>query len=197
MWHGAGWTYIVWGSLHGMYVVLYHSWINFREKFELSLAKRTRCKKVGACLLTFLCVTISWVIFRAETLDAAKVILLGMSGYNGISISGIRGDELIHVGSSLGFSEARFSGGKGLPIELHILAQIIFFLLVVFLAPNTQQIIKKYDPAIRYGLTGEASNAIQWKSIITWTILTGLLAGISMGVILLSGEPSPFLYYSF
>jgi alginate O-acetyltransferase complex protein AlgI len=70
LWHGAGWTFIVWGSWHGLWLVV-----------ERALGKRSFYAVLPASvqvLATFLLVTVGWVIFRAETLAEAGRLLAVM-----------------------------------------------------------------------------------------------------------------------
>ncbi len=73
IWHGAGWTFIIWGALHGLYLTINHA---FRE---LGL----RLPRPLAWPLTFIAVVIAWVFFRAKTAQDALVILSAMSGLQG------------------------------------------------------------------------------------------------------------------
>lgn len=75
-WHGAGWTFIFWGFLHGFATVLNRYWKSFNYKLN----------KVVAWLITFNFVNISWVFFRANTWEEALNVLKGMFGFNGIAL---------------------------------------------------------------------------------------------------------------
>ena len=78
LWHGAGWTFVVWGGLHGVYLIINHLW---RELMTRTNAWSRPCKKFGKALsmmLTLLAVLVGWVIFRAENLGTAGTILAGM-----------------------------------------------------------------------------------------------------------------------
>ena len=69
LWHGAGWTFVIWGGLHGLFLILNRLWKNnVGWNMPRSLAWG----------LTFLCVMLSWVIFRAESLTAAGQIYQAM-----------------------------------------------------------------------------------------------------------------------
>jgi len=65
LWHGAGWTFMIWGALHGTYTLIYDS-----------LKKYTRrLPAIGAWLITGICVGFAWIFFRAASLnDAVKII---------------------------------------------------------------------------------------------------------------------------
>ncbi len=73
LWHGAAWNFVLWGGLHGLYLLI-HRW------FPWKLPPR-----VGH-VLTLLAVVVAWVPFRAPTLAATGTMLRGMAGYNGISL---------------------------------------------------------------------------------------------------------------
>ena len=79
IWHGAGWTFLVWGALHGSYLVVNHGWVTLRQRLGLP-----QIPKVLAASITFLAVVLGWVVFRAKTIEAASSIYAGMLGQNGI-----------------------------------------------------------------------------------------------------------------
>ena len=75
LWHGANWTFVVWGGLHGLYLSV-ERWLRGRFKSFTP----GRATLVGLAVLTFLLVNITWVFFRAKTFAGAGVILTGMAG---------------------------------------------------------------------------------------------------------------------
>ncbi len=81
LWHGAGWTFVLWGTLHGGYLMVNHA---FRAAAQqLGIAERldrSRAFAAASWALTFLCVVVAWVFFRAETLDGALRIVSAMFG---------------------------------------------------------------------------------------------------------------------
>lgn len=85
LWHGAAWTFVVWGGLHGLGLAWGH-WLN--KVRPQGLFPKARWI---ATLLTFLFVTLAWVFFRAESFDAAWRVLAGMAGLNGLGAT--VGDE--------------------------------------------------------------------------------------------------------
>src|SRR5947209_594861 len=74
-WHGAGWTFILWGTLHGLYLLVAHAWESFA---------RVRIPPPFAWGLTLIAVIVAWVIFRAPDLRSAGVILAGLTGMQGL-----------------------------------------------------------------------------------------------------------------
>jgi alginate O-acetyltransferase complex protein AlgI len=82
LWHGASWSFVVWGALHGAYLVANHG---FRALCGPSLSARldrSRAFAVCAWALTMLSVMVAWVFFRAETLAGAARMLRGMARFN-------------------------------------------------------------------------------------------------------------------
>jgi alginate O-acetyltransferase complex protein AlgI len=73
LWHGASWTFALWGGLHGVYVVANHVWRRTGIKLPAGVA----------WALTFVAVLVGWVFFRAPSLERAQIILEGMVGLNG------------------------------------------------------------------------------------------------------------------
>jgi alginate O-acetyltransferase complex protein AlgI len=65
VWHGAGWTFFLWGSCHGLAMVLHRLWSD----------AGLRLPKLPSWIFTFLFVNSTWVFFRAESLEQASVIL--------------------------------------------------------------------------------------------------------------------------
>ncbi|PZD95468.1 MBOAT family protein [Paenibacillus sambharensis] len=79
IWHGAGWTFIIWGLLHGIALVVHRLW---------SMKVRPLPALCG-WLLTFLFINLTWVFFRAEDLSEAFRLLKGLTGLNGIGNIGL------------------------------------------------------------------------------------------------------------
>lgn len=77
-WHGAGWTFIVWGALHGAYLLVNHAWR------DLVGSPGGRLFTLLSWSMTFLAVVVGWVFFRSDNLTSALSMLSGMAGLNGI-----------------------------------------------------------------------------------------------------------------
>jgi D-alanyl-lipoteichoic acid acyltransferase DltB (MBOAT superfamily) len=72
LWHGAGWTFIFWGFLHGAALVIHRMW----QKLNFKL------NTIIAWFITFNFINISWVFFRAKEWDDAIKVLNGMVNLN-------------------------------------------------------------------------------------------------------------------
>ena len=74
LWHGAAWTFVFWGALHGVLLIVNHLWRAVGVRLPASVG----------WVLTFMAVAVGWVFFRAETFDAAWAMVWTMFGGNGI-----------------------------------------------------------------------------------------------------------------
>src|SRR5262249_2736466 len=82
LWHGASWMFVIWGGLHGLYLIVNHAFHFVKrrlgeERISVRLASRL------FSLLVFPAVMVSWVFFRAETWTGARVMLRTMAGFQG------------------------------------------------------------------------------------------------------------------
>jgi alginate O-acetyltransferase complex protein AlgI len=77
LWHGANWTFVVWGGLHGLYLAG-ERWV--RAKTGAVGDPAGLANRLALALLTYALVNVTWVFFRAETFGGAARILLGMAG---------------------------------------------------------------------------------------------------------------------
>jgi alginate O-acetyltransferase complex protein AlgI len=76
-WHGAAWTYVIWGTLHGVALVIVHLWRKLRRPLPRPLA-------IG---VTFLFVSAALVVFRAPSLSDAGAILASVAGLHGLDLA--------------------------------------------------------------------------------------------------------------
>jgi alginate O-acetyltransferase complex protein AlgI len=72
LWHGAAWTFVVWGALHGAYLCINHAWSKYGPKVPPRFAPLAN---VAALILTFLAVVVAWVFFRADSMNTALYVL--------------------------------------------------------------------------------------------------------------------------
>ncbi len=79
LWHGASWSFIIWGFLHGLYLGINHGFRALCGPKLIGRLDRSRLFGVAAWLLTMLAVVVAWILFRAETLTGAGRMLLGMT----------------------------------------------------------------------------------------------------------------------
>lgn len=90
LWHGAGWTFVAWGGLHGLALMVNHLW---------SAAGR-RLPPLAGWALTFLFVMAGWVLFRAESFAVAADILAAMAGGNGMEVAVVGATDMWLIGAA-------------------------------------------------------------------------------------------------
>lgn len=195
MWHGAGWPFIVWGGLHGIYLVINHAWCD--TKASLGWGDGGLRGRLFGVLLTFFCVNVAWVFFRAPDIDTALRVIGGMFGANGAALPAAilsRFDALqaladrLHVQSFLG-------GGANFVGNWLWVAGAAF---VAFAFPNTQELLRRYVPALADARQGVSPSfallPLRWRPTLNWAIAIGVLAATGM---LSLTRPSEFLYFQF
>jgi D-alanyl-lipoteichoic acid acyltransferase DltB (MBOAT superfamily) len=179
LWHGAGWTFVVWGALHGFYLMINHAWHTVRRALGHDLSHSSCWGRGLSQLITFIAIVVAWVFFRAESFDAAINILSGMIGINGFAlpenylaylnyINGL-GDYL----TTQGWLFMTMSLFKGIEEVAHL----FLLLILVWYFPNTQQFMKS-----------------QWKPSLIWAIS---FTTLSIYSILNLTRMSEFLYFQF
>ncbi len=96
LWHGAGWTFVVWGALHGAYLTINHLW---REMISERFLRWVPdwIGMLAGCALTFIAVVAAWVVFRANNIEQAMYLLKAMFGvaYRPIEIDAVAHGNLL------------------------------------------------------------------------------------------------------
>ena len=80
LWHGASWTFVAWGGLHGAYLAVERF---LTERFSGRRLFTSPLSRLGLALLTYVLVLVTWVFFRAQDFPAAWRLLGSMFGLNG------------------------------------------------------------------------------------------------------------------
>ena len=84
LWHGAGWTFVMWGGLHGLYLVVHQLWAKATRDSAWAASRPVGIAGWG---VTMLAVIVGWVFFRAHTFGEAVTLLKGMAGLHGIALA--------------------------------------------------------------------------------------------------------------
>ena len=77
-WHGASWSFVLWGAMHGAYMVTYDEWHRWRERHNEGEARRVGIGAIPAWLLTQASVGFSWLIFRTDSIGSLRAYLGGL-----------------------------------------------------------------------------------------------------------------------
>jgi alginate O-acetyltransferase complex protein AlgI len=195
LWHGAGWTFVAWGALHGVYSVIHAAWGDLLGRFGWQPSKFI-IYRLATITLTFVAVVCSWVLFRAHSFAEASSILASMWGLNGFTVPFNIGEAELGFGrlfSALGASiipaQASISG-LSYVWSVH---GILILLAIVWLLPNTQQLLASLDPIFE-----KVEKPARWQLHLTFS--GGLLLALPAVLVLrtfLGTQASPFLYFNF
>ncbi len=192
LWHGAGWTFVAWGALHGGYLVVNHGWHALRAGLGHDLRRSTWWGRACAGLLTFTAVVIGWVIFRAADLTAAVAMLKAMAGMNGLVLPDFWLPKWGAAGQWLAAHGVRFGDTRDL-VGGGVVNWLWILLLVVWFAPNTQQLLGAYRPALAL-LAGHYRTRLIWRPTPFYALLAAALALIAIFNL---HKQSEFLYFQF
>jgi D-alanyl-lipoteichoic acid acyltransferase DltB (MBOAT superfamily) len=173
LWHGAGWTFVVWGGLHGAYICA-HRLVRASGLYERLLPYEWPRRTLAQATTLFL-IVIAWVFFRAADLHAAIIMLKSMFG----------------------------AAGKGADVTFgisHAPLLVAAAGVVALLAPNIIDIFAPYHPVLDNERPNARRilpplNRIRWKAGLGWGLATGAIA--SFGVLAILGWQSEFLYFQF
>ncbi len=197
VWHGAGWTFVVFGLLHGFYLVVAHGWRAFKVRKGWVLDSERFLHRAAAVLLTFLCVVVAMVFFRAADVPTALRILAGMAGFNGVVV-----DPLTAQFAGVGAVVARLGIAiKPLEVFSTNLALLIGGLMVfVWTLPNTQEWMQHYRTALnwrpRQSWLERRFPSISWRPVPAMGVAVGVVGFFALALAM-SAAPTEFLYFQF
>jgi alginate O-acetyltransferase complex protein AlgI len=196
LWHGAGYGFIIWGLLHGIYLTINHAWRLLIPRFWSDRQSYDRVMRPVGRILTFVVVCASIVFFRAPTVTSEIDLAKGLIGLNGI---GLPEGLLDHLGPLAGTLHKL--GVIAEPWSIGDFAKSaiwIFVLMIVALAcPNTLEIMAPYEPALGVKPQPNAlgiRRLVEWNISLPWAIAVSAVAAIGIASL---GGPSEFLYWQF
>ena len=178
LWHGAGWTFVIWGGLHGLYLMINHAWRELKTRLGWRDGGRVAGLASGA--LTFLAVVVAWVFFRADSVASACSMLSSMFG-----LHGIRPDRWVPLRETL--------------------KVLVPLLLSVWIFPNVRQMFISFRPTwddLPPPRATAGRPPASTKVNPTWRLSTGhaVLCGMNFFVVLFSigtNKTSEFIYFQF
>lgn len=172
LWHGANWSYVVWGGLNGCFIILEDCISGYTNGLKNALFEKSKiCKvirRIGLSLLTFFAVDITWVFFRAPGTKEAVQIFKNMFPANNFSAFF---DNTVHF----------------YIMEKHVFVAMLISLIVIFVIDFLH-----YRNIFLINRIKKLPTAIQWFIYIV-SILTVLIFGV-WGP---DFDASAFIYFQF
>lgn len=196
LWHGASWTFVVWGGVHGLMLVANHVW---RAVVPWRIGRWW--SRAVARATTLVAVTLAWVLFRAESFSGAANMFAGMANLPQ-SLSGRIG-PLQGLMTDIG---VRFQGGRVLTeANADNAIWLAFWIAFLWAMPTTQELLARFRPAFgypgpmaaRHGLPALLQRLMPrlfWRPSPIWA---GLTAGVAFVALLHLSRVSEFLYFQF
>jgi hypothetical protein len=178
LWHGAGWNFVIWGGLHGVYLVVNHLF-NALRWFQFAAGSvASRITGVAGWALTMLCVMIGWVFFRAADLTSALQIIQSLVGAGAPPT-----ESLPRVLNALLEGPEKF-------------VWLGFVALIALFGPSTQQYLRRYRPAFALRRGQINSRWPAWRPTAWHGVFTGIILFIVFRRYF-QLSPSEFLYFNF
>ena len=188
LWHGAGFNFLIWGGLHGLYLCANHLWQAWRGARSKAFGKKIPRESSMALTtglswaVTFAAVVIAWVFFRARTAAGAWQMLGGLFGLDAGSSAYVSPGVVRVMDLPLLVGEGRL---------LLIGSGMVMFALALALGlPNVPQIFAYRE----YRRAPERSTWLRWRPNLAWSLLSALALAISLFGM---WQRLEFLYFQF
>ena len=181
LWHGAGWNFLVWGGLHGIYLGINHLWRG-RRGGDASVSAAGLAAKGLGWVVTFFAVVIAWVFFRAKTAAGAWQMLGGLfgsdAGSSAYASSGIL--RLMDLPILVGEERLVLIGGGAVALAL----------AVALWLPNVPRLFRYRE----YRRAPEAAARLRWRPTAAWALVTAIALAVSLFGM---WQRLEFLYFQF
>jgi len=167
LWHGAGWGFVLWGGLNGLFLLVNHLWRNVWNLPKDNPRPKSRLTLELGLTWTFVLIMFSRVFFRTPSFDAAVRVLEGLIGRNGLAIA------------------------EGLKAEWKAVVMLAVLYAWCRYAPNSQQWLAAQAPVLK-----PVDEPSRWQVQFTprWALV---FAAMGLTSLLLFNRVSEFLYFQF
>lgn len=182
LWHGANWTFAVWGGLHGLYLCINHAWQKTGINMPRALAQT----------LTLLSVIVAWVFFRADSMETATAMLKGMANMNGMALR----DEAAFLAKALNAIGLHVEPSVSKMLQISEKWYLLWIATAIALfAPTVHEFTGKRLALDETKVAAEAKPPrLQWAQTPLWACLIALLGCVSL---LFLTRVNAFIYFQF
>ncbi|MGB0712495.1 MAG: MBOAT family O-acyltransferase [Gammaproteobacteria bacterium] len=197
LWHGAGWTFVIWGALHGFYLIINHAWSALSAGWLFKPSGHAW--RIFAHTLTFLAVVVAWVFFRAPDMETALRVLRGMAGFNGFILPATYEFQLGPIASWVQYVGIGFGPVPNYP-GVRALIWIALLVFVSVALPNPLHMLRdliSLDPHDQADLDsrGILARYLRWRFSTAWGLAMGLI--LAAALLALGESPQEFIYFEF
>ena len=181
LWHGASWTFVFWGALHGFYLVINHTFDALVAKGRIPVLIPAVLSRPLSHALTLLAVVVAWVFFRAESFDGAVAILAGMAGLSTVLEPGAWGELLANSHTAW--------------------AAMVLLAGVVFCLPNAIEFTRRYNPVLglkkAIGRPRRTEFIPFWRPSPAWSMGVAALGIVAIIQLYRLEDLTEFIYFNF
>jgi D-alanyl-lipoteichoic acid acyltransferase DltB (MBOAT superfamily) len=203
LWHGAGFQFLIFGTLHGFYLAINQGWRLYRTKLFADTPNYHRVMRPLGLVLTLVGVMVANAFFRASTVSSGGNLVLGMAGLHGVALPEAFLSRLGSGGAFLSHLGVRFVPGSVTDL-LELSAWCVVLLFIALGLPNILQIMRAYEPALpstapadveeTFSLSGRLLRRFSWRPSFGWALATA--AASAFGILALN-QVTEFLYWQF
>jgi D-alanyl-lipoteichoic acid acyltransferase DltB (MBOAT superfamily) len=205
LWHGAGPQFLLFGLLHGLFLITNHISRRAQNQKSKSFLVLFFKKEHPFCFLslTFVAAAIALTYFHADSVQDGTNIIAGMAGLHGIALPDVIDSRLPALAAMLGRIGIVFAP-LPLPPLLALYGWILALLMVALVPPNILQLMHDHEPAITLPLPyaqdrrpapfRHVFEQLAWRPTAAWAVATAVL---SAGGILALNQVTEFLYWQF
>ncbi|HYS46921.1 MAG TPA: MBOAT family O-acyltransferase [Rhizomicrobium sp.] len=169
LWHGANWTFMLWGGLHGFYLTINHVFRRATKGMAAPPALRMPLH-IASVALTFSATTLAWIVFRSPDLASARNVVGGLFGAGHSTI--------------VSFS----------PLAA---ATLLLLSIIVWLMPNSMELMWRYRPALPSPYLDQPvtpARRLAWQPTRLHAAVYGLVCIVA---VLALSNLKPFIYFQF
>ena len=192
LWHGASWTFVFWGGLHGIYLVINRLWRSLCEHADWNHSPGL-AGRAFSIFLTFMAVSVAWVLFRADDFPAAERMYSAMMGQNGFVLTPGASSLLGALAEPLQSAGVRFEAGRFL-FGWQQWAWLLLLAVIAFAFPNVQQLLSRFQAGLMPDHLVLTPVRWQWQPQAVWAIGIGLCMAWAL---LALNRVDEFLYFQF
>jgi len=174
LWHGAAWTFVIWGALHGGALAVSRYWSRLGIALPVALS----------WTVTFLFVVSAWVVFRSESMAQATTLLAKMWGFGPVLLPESWAGGLAALGQYVGLRVDQFPAGVTAALPQQAWMILLGLLLITARVPNSQELVGRFEKA------GRLTQSL-------WLIPVGIGFAFALKRLMESSVRSEFLYFQF
>jgi D-alanyl-lipoteichoic acid acyltransferase DltB (MBOAT superfamily) len=177
LWHGAGFTFVIWGALHGLFLIVNHRWTVLTQKRPgLARLAQSSWYPLAALCLTQFAVVVAWTFFRADNPAAALRVIKGM----------------------IGLASPEKIGPAPLVDHQQILLVLAGYVACLVL-PNVNAMFAQWKVGIEtyHNPRPWSILNVTWRPSAVWAVGTSICFIVALLMNIVAGDTSQFLYFQF